>query len=364
MSPGLVEDYVSRLARELRRRGIDDPRILAEAREHLVDAVEEGRQRGLAVDEAEREALERFGAPGIVAAHVEEERERMTGFSGALRRAWQRKWWILAPTALAAMIASVASSYVLPARYRAETTILVVPQRVPEAYIRSTVTTGIEDRLRAINQRVHSRTRLERIIDDFDLYADRRKTDTMQDIVADMRRSIDVDIVRGDVFRVAFTDANPRVAKDVTDRLATCFIEESLKDQTVLAEVTTEFLEREIEDVRRRIIEYEKTLKSPEAQRGAHPMSQADVIPYVVLQESYRELLAKAEDARAATNLERRQIGEQFRILDPARLPEAPEPPDLVRVTLIGALVGLLIGLVLVAIRRGTGGAPPALAEA
>jgi uncharacterized protein involved in exopolysaccharide biosynthesis len=222
----------------------------------------------------------------------------------------------------------------------------------------------MEERLRSINEQLRSRARLERIIEDFDLYADRRKTDIMQRIVDDMSHAIDVEIVQGNVFRVAFTADKPRVAKDVTDRLATFFIEESLKDRTVLAEVTTEFLEGQIEDVRRRIIEYEKTLKSPEAQHGADPMSQADVIPYVVLQERYRELLAKAEDARTAANLERRQSGEQFRILDVARLPESPEAPNLVRVTLIGALVGLLIGLVLVAIRPGTGGAPPALAEA
>ena len=309
MSPGLVEDYVSQLERELRRRGIDDPRILAEAREHLLDAVEDGRQRGLPVEEAEREALERFGAPGIVAAHAEEEREHMTGFLGALRRAWQRKWRILAPAALAAIITSVTSYYFMPVRYRSETTILVVPQRVPESYIRSTVTTSLEDRLRSINQRLRSRTKLERIIQDFDLYRDRRETDTMQNIVRDMTDAIDVEIIRGDVFRVAFHADNPRTAKDVTDRLASYFIDENLRDRT--------------------------------------------------------ELSAMDIDSQIAANVERRQIGEQFRILDVARLPEAPESPNLVRVTIIGALVGLLIGLVLAANRRSSnGGAPPALAEA
>ena len=363
MSPGQIDDYIIRLERELRRRGEDESRILAEAREHLVDAVEEGRRRGLSIEDAEQEALQRFGAPGIVAAHVDEEREHMSGFSGALRRAWQRKWWILAPTALAAIIASVASHF-LPVRYRAETTILVVPQRVPEGYMRPVVTTRVEERVRSINQRIRSRTRLERIIEDFDLYAERRKTDVMQDIVDDMSRNIAVDIVRGDVFRVSFTADNPRVAKDVTERLAAFFIDESLRDRAVLAEGTTEFLETQIAEVRSQIIEYEKRIKGLEAQSSAAPLSQADVLPHVVLQETYRDLLTKVQDSRIAANLERRQIGEQFRILDAARLPVAPDRPKLLRVTLIGALVGLLIGLVLVAIRRGTGGAPPALAEA
>ena len=63
MTPGPVDDYVLRLERALRQRGCDDPRIVAEAREHLVDRVEDGRARGLSIEDAQQEALERFGAP-------------------------------------------------------------------------------------------------------------------------------------------------------------------------------------------------------------------------------------------------------------------------------------------------------------
>ncbi|NIM96527.1 MAG: hypothetical protein GTO24_00160 [candidate division Zixibacteria bacterium] len=45
-----------------------------------------------------------------------------------------------------------------------------------------------------------------------------------------------------------------------------------------------------------------------------------------------------------AENLERRQMGEQFKILDPARLPEKPSKPDRNRIMLIGAFLGLVFG--------------------
>ena len=45
---------------------------------------------------------------------------------------------------------------------------------------------------------------------------------------------------------------------------------------------------------------------------------------YGTFQQSYTGLLAKKQDTQIAANLERRQIGEQFRILDPARLPPGP----------------------------------------
>jgi hypothetical protein len=72
-----VETYLTDLARELRKRGLFEPRIVEEARGHLLDAVEEGRHRGLTVEAAEHEAFERFGAPGIVAARFDAERHRI-----------------------------------------------------------------------------------------------------------------------------------------------------------------------------------------------------------------------------------------------------------------------------------------------
>jgi hypothetical protein len=65
--------------------------------------------------------------------------------------------------------------------------------RVPENYVQSTVTTRIEDRLQAISQQILSRTRLEPIINDLELYKDERATGIMEDIVESMRRQISTD---------------------------------------------------------------------------------------------------------------------------------------------------------------------------
>lgn len=51
-------------------------------------------------------------------------------------------------------------------------------------------------------------------------------------------------------------------------------------------------------------------------------------------------------------NLERRQIGEQFRVLDPARLPERPVGPDRLRVNVAGTSSGFALGLVFIGRRR------------
>ena len=68
---------------------------------------------------------------------------------------------------------------------------------------------------------------------------------------------------------------------------------------------------------------------------------------YETLQRSYTSLLTKKEEAQVSANLERHQIGEQFKILDPARLPEKPYSPNRPLFYGAGAALGLGMGLLL-----------------
>src|SRR6187431_908444 len=86
-----------------------------------------------------------------------------------LRIAWKRRWYILIPLVVVASTTAVVSMF-LPNRYSASTSILVIPQRVPEEFVQSTVTAELSQRINAISQLILSRTRLERIIQEFNLY--------------------------------------------------------------------------------------------------------------------------------------------------------------------------------------------------
>ena len=175
-------------------------------------------------------------------------------FDTLLQVARRRKWLIIIPAILIAVVAS-AAIYYLPNVYRSETLILVVPQRVPESYVRSTVTARIEDRLQAISQQILSRTKLEQIVQDFNLYqGERADGELMEDVVEMMRtRDIGIGVVKGDAFRVSFRSDDPRVAMRVTERLGSLFIDESLRDREVLAQGTSEFLATQLDDARRQL---------------------------------------------------------------------------------------------------------------
>ena len=70
---------------------------------------------------------------------------------------------------------------------------------------------------------------------------------------------------------------------------------------------------------------------------------------YSTLQNTYASLLLKREDSKLAANLEHRQIGEQYRILDPASLPMRPfNQKKRLGVLAGGTLGGLALGLLMV----------------
>jgi hypothetical protein len=62
------------------------------------------------------------------------------------------------------------------------------------------------------------------------------------------------------------------------------------------------------------------------------------------VQKTYTSLLTRKEDSKIAADLERRQVGEQFRILDPAHEPEKPISPKRAQLNVFGAVAGLFLG--------------------
>ena len=241
--------------------------------------------------------------------------------------AWRRKWWAILPA-----VAITAGVYfwvrTLPNLYRSDTLILVVPQRVPESYVRSTVTTRIEDRLQSIQQQILSRTRLERIIQDFNLYAEARKTAIMEDVVDRMRGNISVQVVKGDAFRVSFTSDEARTAMRVCERVASLFIEENLRDREVLAEGTNQFLEAQLEDARRRLIETERKVEEYRRTFAGELPEQRDAN-----MQGLHNIEMQLQSLTEATNRDRdRRLVVERLIADaespePQLTPPAPPPP-------------------------------------
>ena len=146
-----------------------------------------------------------------------------TDITKYLDMAKRRKYWIILPFLLSVLIGL---GYYLkaPRVFEAKTLILVQPQRVPEEFVRSIVSTSVEDRVRTISQQVTSRTNLERIIKQYRLISGNNGFATIDGMVSSVRKRISIDVRGGgrdrtSTFTIAFRGRNPETIMKVTNSL-------------------------------------------------------------------------------------------------------------------------------------------------
>lgn len=73
-NPDRIKAYLRALRRALWLRGLAEDDTVAEIESHLLEAVERGMGNGLSAEEAQMQALERFGSVKLVARTFEKER--------------------------------------------------------------------------------------------------------------------------------------------------------------------------------------------------------------------------------------------------------------------------------------------------
>jgi polysaccharide chain length determinant protein (PEP-CTERM system associated) len=194
----------------------------------------------------------------------------------------RRKWVLMAPV-LAGLLIGGLLGFLLPPSYRSTTLILVEQQQVPESYVTPTDRTPFSERLNTIKQQILSRTKLEQIIKDFNLYRDEDTVSSRnpvkrilanafkgrgakEDLIERLRDDIEIKVMGeskrgGDAFSINFTGRDPEVTMQVTNTLASFFIDENLKAREEYAEGTSEFLANELERAKHELTEQERSLR-------------------------------------------------------------------------------------------------------
>jgi protein tyrosine kinase modulator len=172
---------------------------------------------------------------------------------GDLLRALRRRpLWILIPALLGAF-AAYAALRLLPPLYSASTLVMVDKQKVPADYVKATVTTPMEERIKTIEQQVTARDNLERIIGELRLYPEMRRSQGVAAVVDRVRDDLTVRKQGDSLFSIYFQAPDPRQAARVANRVAELFIRENLKAREDQAEGTSTFLETELEATKARL---------------------------------------------------------------------------------------------------------------
>lgn len=180
----------------------------------------------------------------------------------------RRRWWALAPF-FAIGIAAFGVAILWPAVYRSESLILVEQQKVPAKYVTPNVISDLNSRLQSMTEQILSRTRLESLIKQFNLYSGERTRTTMDMLVDRMRADIAIELAptasgkddQPTAFRIYFSAENPNVAQRVNGELTSLFIEKSLEARAQQSISTTGFLQSELEQARKDLAQQEEQLR-------------------------------------------------------------------------------------------------------
>jgi polysaccharide biosynthesis transport protein len=211
--------------------------------------------------------------------NLESETNLLSQIPDYVDMARRRLWWIVLGTVVLSAVAFTAIA-LMPDRYEATTTILVDPQKIPERYVTSTVSSDLSARLNTITQEVLSSTRLQQIIDQFKLYAD-LKNRSREEIIDLMRKDITIQVKQGSsaglsAFTITYEGNDPVVIAQVTNQLASSFIEWNLKDREQVAVGTSEFLESQLAEAKKNLQEQEQKIGEFKLQHvGEMPDQQA-----------------------------------------------------------------------------------------
>ncbi len=227
-----------------------------------------------------------------------------------------RRKWIILFGAIPILIAGLIYCLTAPLTYKASALIVVVPQKVPESYVRTTVTGRNDERIRGIVQQITSRTSLEKLIKQYNLYPEMRQKYPMEIVVEHMKKDLEVESPRNErqtTFHVSFQGRNPRLVAKVTNAFANLFVEQNLKLRESQSTNTAKFLEEELGKIYVKLKKREETLKKYKMEHmGELPeQRQSNLTTLAALQRQLQDIQENIRRAEDRKLLIRQQLSDQ-----------------------------------------------------
>ena len=221
------------------------------------------------------------------------------------------------------------TAFVWPPTFQSSATILIEEQEIPSELIQSTVTSYAAQRIQVISQRVMARSNLMEIVEKYNLYESERKRYTTEEVLAEMREDIGIDMITAEVmdprtgrpgvatiaFSLGFKSSSPQQAQKVASELTTLYLNENLKSRTEKAAETYDFLTTEATRLNDEIARIEEQL-SAFKERNLYTLPESRELNTMSLQRAENEL--DDIDTKIQTLEERKiYLGGQLPLLEP-----------------------------------------------
>jgi polysaccharide chain length determinant protein (PEP-CTERM system associated) len=186
-----------------------------------------------------------------------------------VKRILRRHWWILALTTGVLGFGGLLAALLLPKHFTSQTMILVKQATVPTDIVKPIVTDDLTRRLASMQEQILSRTRLQPIIDKFDLYKKDRAKTSEEELVRRLRSSVKVtplEAMQGTDsrqlpgFYIDVEFENAKVAQAICAEVSEMFLEQNKKERENDANKTTAFLTGQLQEAKAKLDEQDSRL--------------------------------------------------------------------------------------------------------
>src|SRR3984885_8862416 len=179
----------------------------------------------------------------------------------------KRRWWMIAIPAIIFPIVGYLLTFLVQPQYISQTLVLVEQQKVPESYVKAVVTEDLSGRLASMKEQILSRSRLQPIIERFNLFANGKLS--MDDRIDLTRKNIGITPIQSEIARtnglpgffISFKANDPRTAQLVCGEIQSLFVSENLSDRTASAVGATEFIKVQLADAKAKLDEQNEALR-------------------------------------------------------------------------------------------------------
>lgn len=193
---------------------------------------------------------------------------------------WQRKWLLIIPTLLA-LIAALATAFLLPTKYESRAVLLVEAPLLPEDVALDTSGAEVLDqRMARIRQQMLSRPQLIQLIERNSLYPTELRTSSLSEVIGTMRSAIAIEPVTADIqttssgrrstiaFGMSFFYSDPVKAQAVAQALTEQVLQLDATKTAQQAVNTVEFLTDQQTELQTQISSLEQNISQIKAQNG------------------------------------------------------------------------------------------------
>jgi polysaccharide chain length determinant protein (PEP-CTERM system associated) len=167
----------------------------------------------------------------------------------------KRRARLIIVSAIVFLGVGIGLTYVLPPQYMSQTLILIEEQKVPEKYVVPVVSEDLTSRLASMKEQILSRSRVQPIIERFNLFAGAGRT--LDDRIEMTQKAIGIKAIQSTRgmpgFFISFKAQDARTAQQVCGEITSLFVSENLSAREQSAEGTTDFLKQQLEDAKRNL---------------------------------------------------------------------------------------------------------------